>query len=107
MNYNNYYNLDNTGFDDRQLNDPENMPEVLTAPIYTPGFLRTQIGKLMRVEFLIGTTNLEDRVGVLEEVGASFIILRSVEGNTKLFCDLYSIKFITITTQPFTYNPVI
>ena len=38
----------------------QNSPEILTNPIYTPGFLREQIGKLMRVEFLIGTNNLVD-----------------------------------------------
>lgn len=56
-------------------------PEILTNSIYTPAFLRTQIGKLMRVEFLVGTNNLTDRVGVLEEVGASYILLRSIESN--------------------------
>ena len=37
----------------------QNSPEILTNSIYTPAFLRQQIGKLMRVEFLIGTNNLE------------------------------------------------
>lgn len=78
-----------------------NIPEVLTNPIYTPGFLRTQIGKLMRVEFLIGTNNMTDRVGFLEEVGASYILLRSFEGDTMIYADLYAIKFITISI---TYN---
>lgn len=74
-----------------------NTPEVLTNPIYTPGFLRTQIGKLMRIEFLIGTNNMVDRVGFLEEVGTSYILLRSFEGNTMIYADLYAIKFITIS----------
>ena len=41
---------------DRQENvtDPvvgtrQSMPEILTNPIYTPAFLREQIGKLMRI----------------------------------------------------------
>ena len=74
-----------------------NTPEILTNPIYTPGFLRTQIGKLMRVEFLIGTNNMVDRVGFLEEVGTSYILLRSFEGDTMIYADLYAIKFITIS----------
>lgn len=74
-----------------------NTPEVLTNPIYTPGFLRTQIGKLMRIEFLIGTNNMVDRVGFLEEVGTSYILLRSFEGDTMIYADLYAIKFITIS----------
>ncbi len=74
------------------------MPEVLTNAIYTPAFLRTQIGKLMRVEFLIGTNNLVDRIGILSDVGASYILLRSFENDSLVYCDLYSIKFITIST---------
>lgn len=73
-------------------------PEILRNPIYTPAFLREQIGKLMRVEFLIGTNNLVDRIGVLEDVGASYILLRSFENDSLVYCDIYSIKFITIST---------
>lgn len=76
-----------------------NNPEVLTNPIYTPGFLKTQIGKLMRVEFLIGTNNMVDRIGVLSEVGASYIILRSLENDSLVYADIYAIKFITISTS--------
>ena len=73
-------------------------PEILTNSIYTPAFLRTQIGKLMRVEFLIGTNNLTDRIGILEDVGASYILLRSIESNNLVYCDIYSIKFVTISS---------
>ena len=76
----------------------QNSPEILTNPIYTPGFLREQIGKLMRVEFLIGTNNLVDRIGILHDVGASYILLRSFENDSLVYCDIYSIKFITIST---------
>lgn len=82
--------------EDRNVNINQNSPEILTNNIYTPAFLREQIGKLMRVEFLIGTTNLTDRIGILEDVGASYILLRSVESNNLVYCDIYSIKFITI-----------
>ncbi len=73
------------------------MPDILTNPIYTPGFLKQQIGKLMRVEFLIGTTMMTDRIGILEEVGASYILLRSFENDSLVYCDIYAIKFITIS----------
>lgn len=82
----------------RQVEIDQNSPEILTNPIYTPGFLRQQIGKLMRVEFLIGTNNLVDRIGILQEVGASYILLRSIENDSLVYCDIYSIKFITIST---------
>ena len=73
------------------------MPETLTNPIYTPAFLREQIGKLMQVEFLIGTNNMVDKIGFLEDVGASYILLRSFEGDSLIYADIYSIKFITIS----------
>lgn len=75
----------------------ENSPEILTNPIYTPAFLRQQIGKLMRIEFLVGTNNMTDRIGFLEDVGASYILLRSFEGDSQIYADIYAIKFITIS----------
>ena len=63
--------------EDRNVSINQNSPEILTNPIYTPAFLRQQIGRLMRVEFLIGTNNITDRIGILEDVGASYILLRS------------------------------
>ena len=84
--------------EDRNVKINQNSPEILTNNIYTPAFLREQIGKLMRVEFLIGTNNLTDRIGILEDVGASYILLRSVESNNIIYCDIYSIKFITISS---------
>ena len=84
--------------EDRNVNMNQNSPEILTNTIYTPAFLRQQIGKLMRVEFLIGTNNLVDRIGILQDVGASYILLRSFENDSLVYCDIYSIKFITIST---------
>ncbi len=89
--------------DKRQMANPvitnQNSPEILTNNIYTPAFLRQQIGKLVRVEFLIGTNNLVDRIGILQDVGASYILLRSLESNTTTYADIYSIKFVTISNS--------
>ena len=90
---------DDTRKETRENVIDQNSPEILTNSIYTPAFLRTQIGKLMRVEFLIGTNNLVDRIGYLQDVGASYILLRAVESDTITFCDIYSIKFITISNS--------
>ena len=87
--------------ENRNVQINENSPEILTNNIYTPAFLRQNIGKLMRVEFLIGTNNLVDRIGILEDVGASYIILRSLESLTRIYADIYSIKFITISDYPY------
>ena len=87
--------------ENRNVTINQNSPEILTNSIYTPAFLREQIGKLMRVEFLIGTNNLTDRIRILEDVGASYILLRSIESDNIVYCDIYSIKFITISQNGF------
>ena len=104
MNNGNFFNSNYRANEANVIID-ENSPEVLTNNIYTPAFLRENIGKLMRVEFLIGTNMLEDRTGILVDVGASYILLRSIQGGNLLFCDIYSIKFVTISEEPFIYNP--
>lgn len=90
-------NKTNNQRQNRNVEINANSPEILTNNIYTPAFLRDNIGKLMRVEFLIGTNTLTDRIGILEDVGASYILLRSLQSNEVIFADIYSIKFITIS----------
>ena len=90
--------------DNRNVDINQNSPEILTNNIYTPAFLRENIGKLMRVEFLIGTNNLVDRTGILLDVGASYILLRALESDVITYCDIYSIKFITISNL--SYNMI-
>ena len=70
-------------------------PESLTNPDFLPAYLHQHIGKWVRVDFLIGG-GIEQRVGVLEEVGASYIILNVIEPATLLVCDMFSIKFVTV-----------
>lgn len=72
------------------------VPVTVENVLFTPGFLRTQIGRRMRVEFLIGTNGFTDRTGTLLAVGASYIILRPIDSNELMLCDIYSIKFVTI-----------
>lgn len=63
---------------------------------FTQGYLRTQIGKRVKIFFLIGTTIVQDREGILSDVGISYVILKEIETNYKILCDIYSIKFVTI-----------
>ena len=72
-------------------------PQTLQSTMYIPGFLRTQIGRTIRVEFLIGTNGpLVDRTGVLLGVGASYILIRPINSDDIMLCDLFSIKFVNI-----------
>lgn len=73
-------------------------PPLLTVEStqFVPGYLRSQIGKQVRVEFLIGSSGpLIDRIGTLIGVGASYILIRPIETDDILMCDLYSIRFVT------------
>ena len=69
-----------------------------TTPVldiqYTQGYLKSQIGARIKVEFLIGTNMLIDREGTLVDVGISYIIINEVETDDLLLCDIYSIKFV-------------
>ncbi|WP_205703206.1 MULTISPECIES: hypothetical protein [Acutalibacteraceae] len=60
------------------------------------GFLRTQIGRRVRVEFLIGTNTFTDKSGLLIGVGANYILLREASTDDILTCDFFNIKFVTI-----------
>ena len=53
-------------------------------------------------DFLIGDS-IEQRVGILEDVGASYIILNAIEPATLVVCDLFSIKFVTIVLDDSEY----
>ena len=46
------------------LNNTNSQPETLTNTAYTPAFLKRYIGRLVRIEFLIGSSYLEDRTGI-------------------------------------------
>ena len=61
---------------------------------YTQGYLRTQIGRYVKIEFLIGTNMMIDREGVLKDVGIDYVILQEPETDDLVLCDIYSIKFV-------------
>ena len=71
------------------------MPVTTESLQYMNGFIRTQIGRRVRVEFLIGTNTLTDRTGTLLAVGANYILLNEAETDDIVLCDFYSIKFMT------------
>ncbi len=57
-------------------------------------FLRTQIGKNVRMQFLIGTNTLIEKAGVLMAVGDNFVVLREAGSGEILVCDFDGAKFI-------------
>lgn len=62
---------------------------------YLNSLMRTQIGRRVSVEFLIGSGALIEKSGYLLAVGANFILINEVGTRSVLSCDFYSIKFVT------------
>lgn len=67
----------------------------LTDTAYLPAFLNTMVGKLVRVESLIGGC-LESRVGILMKAGADYIVLKLYRGCSTMICEASSVKYITV-----------
>lgn len=75
---------------------PSEYREVLTYNDiqFLNGFIRTQIGRYIRVECLIGSNEVVVKTGYLIGVGLNYILLQeSITGNV-LSVDFWSIKFI-------------
>lgn len=64
---------------------------------YVQSYLRSQIGRYVTVDFLLGTSLITDRAGLLVEVGINYIVLVDASRD-RIMCDLYSIKFVKTST---------
>jgi hypothetical protein len=61
-----------------------------------PAYLRAQVGRYVRVEFILGSQAYMDRNGILIEVGTNYIVLQELGSQLRTVCDLYSIKFVNV-----------
>ena len=59
-------------------------------------FLRMQIGKNVRMQFLIGTNTLIEKSGRLMAIGDNFVVLREAGSGEVLVCDFDDVKFIRL-----------
>lgn len=75
-----------------------NQPFPITAESiqYLNGFLRSQIGRRVTIEFLVGNNCLVTRDGFLLAVGANFILINPTDTDDLMACDFFNIKFIKI-----------
>jgi hypothetical protein len=69
-------------------------PPSVMDPGYIPGYLKTQIGKMVRAEFVFNNLYL-DKTGVLREVGYNYFVLEDNATGARIMCDLYSARFVT------------
>lgn len=71
-----------------------------------PGFvgswqqvLSNNVGQYCVIDFLIGTSGLVQKEGVLFDVGMSFVTLFDPRSEDYIVCDFYSIKFVTFPAR--------
>lgn len=73
---------------------PEGYREVLdfNAIQYANGFYRTQIGRFVRIEQLMGSNTIENKEGYLIGVGLNYIILQEMSTGNIQIIDFYGVK---------------
>ena len=61
---------------------------------YLNGFIRTQIGRRVTIDFLVGSNNMVSKSGYLLGVASNYILINELDTNDITTCDFYNIKFI-------------
>lgn len=61
---------------------------------YLNGFLRTQIGRRVSIDFLVGSNTIVTKLGYLLGVASNYILINELDTNDITTCDFYNIKFI-------------
>lgn len=57
--------------------------------------LADNVGNRVIVDFLVGSSNIVQKEGVLYLVGVSYIVLYESRSDTYVVCNLYAIEFVT------------
>ena len=63
---------------------------------YMNELMRTQVGKMADVEFLVGTNNTHVKRGQITAVGTNYIVIREYDTGRTMVGDFSDIKFVTI-----------
>lgn len=61
---------------------------------YLNGFIRTQIGRRVTIDFLVGSNTIVSKSGFLLGVASNYILINELDTNDITTCDFYNIKFI-------------
>lgn len=84
-----------------ELENPQNNQQVAKGSM--AAILRKNVGFYVIGEFLVGTSRLEVKEGILYSVGINFLTLYDPQNDRYIVCDLYAVKFVTFynsTTVP-------
>lgn len=83
------------------VNIPENLQN-FNEPPFIGAFqqlLANNVGKAVKIDFLIGSQGISSQSGVIEAVGLSYVLLKQFHRPTTVACDVYSIKFVTFLCE--------
>ena len=70
-------------------------PEILKNQMFLPAYLNNHIGKLVKIEALVGEC-LQTRIGWLYEIGADYVVIKLNQNCSSMVIEGKCIKFITI-----------
>lgn len=85
----------NSGNPASLLTDINNPYEITAESVqYLNGFIRTQIGRRVSIDFLVGSNTIITKSGYLLGVAANYILINELDTNDLTTCDFYNIKFI-------------
>lgn len=96
---NNQINNQNTGTETLggAISDFSNPYPVTPESIqFMNGFIRTQVGRRVSVDFLVGSNNMVTKTGFLLGVATNYILINELDTDDITVCDFYNIKFIRI-----------
>ena len=80
---------------------PESLPD-FDQPPYRGTFqqlLTANVGKLVRIDFMVGSDRTVSQTGILDAVGVQYVVLHQPESNTFVTGDVFGIKFITFLPE--------
>ena len=66
--------------------------------------LSDNLGRYVVVDFLVGVDTIARRVGILESVGRSFLVLYEEISDSYQVCDIFSVKFVSFFPPGFRPN---
>lgn len=75
------------------IQNPQSVEEAFQGSFLS--VLEDNLGYYVVIDFLIGTTELVSRSGILYAAGNNFVTLYEPDTNHYVVCDLFSIKFVT------------
>lgn len=75
------------------ISNPQSVEEAYQGSFLS--VLEQNLGYYVVIDFLIGTTELISRSGILYAAGNNFVTLYEPDSNHYVVCDLFSIKFVT------------